>query len=454
MDPRPDPSGSPASGQSGHPEAAARPHVVVVGAGHGGLEIVRGLKREAVDVTLVDRHNYHTFQPLLYQVATAGLQPGDITQPVRHIVHDYPGTAFRMGTVTGADVAARTLTLDDADTLPYDVLVVAAGASTTFFGTPGAEAHAFPLKSVSDAVAIRAHVLEQFEAADRDAAKVEEGALTVAVVGGGATGVEMAGALAELFDHVLAEDYPALDVARAEVVIVEAGPDLLDAYDPQIRAYARKTLERRGVTFRFGAKVTRVEEGGVALSTGEWLPAKTTVWAAGVRANALADRLGLPQTRGGRVVVDEALHVPGHPEILVIGDVAGAHDAHGVLYPQVAQVAIQQGRHAAREVRRALRGLEPVPFVYRDPGQMATIGRNAAVLQTQGGRRMTGLLAWLAWLLIHVVYLVGFRNRVQVLLSWLYNYFTYDRGPRLIFTPESARAEAAAERAGIHVEVG
>ncbi len=413
-----------------------RPRVVVVGAGHGGLEVVRNLRREDLDIVVIDRHNYHTFQPLLYQVATAGLQPGDIAQPARHLFRGYGNVRFRLGDVVGANLTERTVAIDSGEPEPYDWLVLAAGASTTFFGVPGADRHAFPLKTLADAVAIRTHLLQRFEAADREPARVDEGALTVAVVGGGATGVEMAGALVELIDRVLAPDYPTLDVARARVVIVEAGDSVLDAYKPNVRDYAKRTLERRSVEFRFGAKVTRVDEAGVDLSTGERLAAGTVIWAAGVRAHPLADALGLPLAAGHRIVVDDTLSVPGHPEVIVVGDLAGAADPTGALYPQVAQVAIQQGRLAARQVKRALRDLEPLTFRYRDPGNMATIGRNAAVLQMPGGRTMTGFFAWIGWLIVHVLNLVGLRNRLQVLLSWLYNYLTYDRGPRLIFPPQ------------------
>ncbi len=428
---------TPAAG-NGHPATPARrPRVVVVGAGHGGLEVARHLRREDVDVLVIDRHNYHTFQPLLYQVATAGLQAGDIAQPARHLLQRFANVRFRMGDVVGVDFDRRLVNLDSGEPEAYDWLVLAAGATTTFFGVPGAQDHAFPLKTLSDAVAIRGHLLRAFEAAYREPARVEEGALTVAVVGGGATGVEMAGALVELIDRVLVRDYPGMDVQRARVVIVEAGDSLLDAYKPNIRAYAKRTLERRTVEFIFDAKVTGVDAAGVDLSSGDRLAAGTVIWAAGVRAHPLADALGVELTAGHRIAVDNSLAVVGHPRVLVVGDLAGAVDATGRLYPQVAQVAIQQGRLAARQIRRSLRNLEPVAFRYRDPGNMATIGRNAAVLQTPGGHTMTGFLAWVGWLIVHVLNLVGLRNRLQVLLSWLYNYLTYDRGPRLIFPPDA-----------------
>jgi NADH dehydrogenase len=414
-----------------------RPRVVVVGVGHGGLECVQALKREPVDVLVVDRHNYHTFQPLLYQVATAGLDVDDVTQAARHIFQNQANVDFRLGTVVGVDFEARLLLLDEGRPVPYDVLVLAAGATTAYFGVEGAESWAFPLKSAREAVDLRSHILRQFEAANRNPALVDEGATTVVVVGGGATGVETAGALHELFQRVLARDFPGLDVdARARVVIVEGGDFVMDAYKEELRVYTRRQLEKRGIDVRLNVHVSRVTADGVGLDDGSFVPARTTVWAAGVRAVPLAQALGVETTRGGRVLVDDALRVPGHPEVFVVGDMAGASDASGALYPQVAQVAIQQGRHAARQMRAIAAGHAPRPFRYRDPGMMATIGRNAAILQLPNGFTMRGFLAWVGWLLVHVLALAGFRNRVAVLFSWVYNYFTFDRGPRTILAPE------------------
>ena len=417
-----------------------RPRVVVVGSGHGGLECVLALESAAVDVLLIDRNNFHTFQPLLYQVATAGLDVNDITQPIRHIVRSQANAEVRMGTVVGADFHARTLAMADGETVAYDVLVLAPGASTAFFGVEGAETHGYPLKSVEDAVALRSHVLRQFEAVAADPARQDQGALTTVVVGGGPTGVEMAGALRELF-AVLARDFPSVDVSQARVVLVDGDRLPLSGYDPELREYTRKTLERKGAEVRLGVNVARVEADGVVLADGQRIQAETVVWAAGVRAHPLADALGLEQTRGARIAVDPTLRVPGHDRVFVVGDAAGATDADGELYPQVAQVAIQQGQHAAGLIEAMdsgdLAAADDV-FVYNDLGQMATIGRNAAVLQLPSGFTLTGFLAWVGWLLVHLVSLVGFRNRAAVFGNWLYNYFTYDRGPRLILAPERA----------------
>ena len=426
---------------------APRMRVVVVGVGHGGLECVQALRREPVDVLLIDRHNYHTFQPLLYQVATAGLDVADVTQPARHLFQRQANVDFRLGTVIGADLDARVLTLDEGLPVPYDVLVLAAGATTAYFGVEGAEAFGFPLKSASEAIALRSHVLRQFEAANRNPALVESGATTVAVVGGGATGVEMAGAMHELFHRVLTHDFPALDVdGRAHVVLIEGGDSLMTAYDDDLQAYTARTLRRRGVDVRLGTPVARVTPDGVAFADGTFLAAKTVVWAAGIRGVPLADALGAETTRAGRIVVDATLRVPGHESVFVVGDLAGASDAQGVLYPQVAQVAIQQGRHAARQMTALAAGLAPRPFAYRDPGNMATIGRNAAILQLPGGLKMRGFVAWLGWLVVHVLALAGFRNRIAVMISWVYNYVTYDRGPRTILADERPMpAEPASE---------
>ena len=418
-----------------------RPRVVVVGAGHGGLECVKALAPAAVDVLLVDRNNYHKFQPLLYQVATAGLDVDDITQPIRHIVRRQENVAVRMGLVAGVDFEAKRVLFEEGGAEPYDVLVLAPGASTAYYGVEGAFEHGFPLKNVADAVALRSQLLRQFEAAAADPARLDAGALTTVVVGGGPTGVEMVGAIGELFG-VLAKDFPGLDVGRAQVVLVDGERAPLSGYDPELRQYAADTLAARGARLVLDTHVASVDAGGVALEGGGRIDAGTVVWAAGVRANPLADALGLEQTAGSRVVVDRTLRVPGRRDVFVIGDAAAATDDDGDLYPGVAQVAIQQGRHVARLVEAAASGeAADDPFTYTDLGQMATIGRNAAVLQMPGDIRLTGFLAWAGWLLVHVVKLVGFRNQVAVLFNWAYSYVSFDRGPRLILTaaPEPDR---------------
>ncbi len=408
----------------------ARPHVVIVGAGFGGLAAAKALRRAPVDVTLVDRHNFHTFQPLLYQVATSGLTPGDVAHPVRGIFQDQGNVAFRLATVTGADLEARTLHLvadHEVDDLRYDHLVVAAGASANTFGIPGVEEHGFPLYRLADAVRLRNHVLERFEAADADPTLIDQGALAFVVVGGGPTGVEVAGALAELIDVVLRRDFKHLDVSRARVVLVEMQDHLLAPFSPASQRHARETLVQRGVEIRTGTQVASVGVDRVELAGGEVLAAHTLIWAAGVKANPVAEALGLPVGRGGRVVVGPDLAVTGHPGVWALGDIAGS-------LPQLAPVAIQSGRHVGAQIARSLEGRPTRPFRYRDKGTMATIGRGRAVAELPLGVKLRGLPAWMAWLALHLVFLAGFRNRISVFVNWAWNYVTWDRGPRLILT--------------------
>jgi NADH dehydrogenase len=416
------------------------PRVVVVGAGFGGLEVVRGLRGVPVDVTLIDEHNFHTFQPLLYQVATAGLSATDVAHVVRGLLHRQPNARFRQGRVTGVDWEAPALTVDGQPDVPFDHLVLAAGARVAWFGTPGAEDHAFPLYTLADATRLRNHIVTCFEAADRDPTELDRGGLTFVVVGGGPTGVETAGALAELFAMVFRKDYPGLDVTRARVVLVEMQDHLLHPFTAPSRRHALETLRSRGVEVRLGAKVARVDAGSVTLGDGEVLPCQTLVWAAGVQGNPLASALHLPVGRGGRVTVEPDLRVAGHDGVWAIGDVAAAIGRDGETLPQLAPVAMQSGRHVARQIRGRLDGRGPSPFRYVDKGTMATIGRRAAVAELPGRIHLRGALAWLAWLALHLVTLVGPRNRASVLLNWAWNYLTWDRGPRLITDTAPAAA--------------
>ena len=422
-----------------HPLASRRPRVVVVGAGFGGLAAARGLSRAPVDVLLVDRVNYHTFQPLLYQVATAGLEPEEIAHAVRAILRTQGNFSFRVGTVSGADWERREILLEDGGRVPWDFLVLAVGATTADYGIPGVAEHAFGLKSLSDAINLRSHVLACFESASRDASEIDPGVLRFVVAGGGPSGVEMAGALVELFEHVLRRDYPGLDVARARVVLLERDDRVLSAFHPSLREYALDQLRKRGVEVRLSSTVVRVEPGAVVLADGETIPTRTLLWTAGVRANALAGKLGLGTSSAGRLVVEPDLSLPGPPEVFAIGDVAASRDGGGALHPQLAPVAIQGGRHAARAIAARLRGVPSLPFVYRDPGIMATIGRNAAVAELASGMKLRGWIGWIAWLGLHLVQLIGFRNRAFVLLNWAWSYFTYERGPRLIVRVEDQR---------------
>ena len=436
------------------------PHVVVVGGGFGGLKAARALADAGRDrplrVTLVDRENHHTFQPLLYQVATAGLQPQDVGHPLRPIFGRRRLTGrrtavdVRLGEVVAVDRRARQVTLADGATIAYDHLVVAAGAVTNDFGLPGVTEHGFGLKSIREALALRDHVLRCFEEASAlPVTDLPEGLLTFVVGGGGPTGVELAGALAELVGDVLARDFPDLDLDRVRIVLLEMTDRLLLAFHPDSSAYARRSLEGRGVEVRTGAAVARAEPGRVVLEDGEVVPTATFVWVAGVRAAPLAEQLGVATTRGGRVEVTPRLHLEDDPRVHVVGDLAGARDRDGELLPQLAPVALQQGAYVAERIVRLLDGERATePFRYFDKGTMATIGRNDAVTELPvGGLRYGGFLGWLSWLGLHLLFLIGFRNRVAVLLSWLWNYLTWDRAARLILQPDR-RLTAVADAPG------
>jgi NADH dehydrogenase len=412
--------------------AVPRPHVVIIGAGFAGMNAAKALRKAPVDVTIIDRNNYHKFQPLLYEVAMAGLEPDDIAHNVREIFRGARNVRFRMGTVEAIDADAQQLALRDGATVAYDYLILAAGAVTNYFGVEGADQHAFPLKNLSDAVELRNHVLQQFELYDRDPAQAPDGRLTFVLVGGGPTGVEMAGALVELFD-TLDDDYPAFNATeRAQVILLEMQEDLLPPYAKSLRDYTRQTLEDRGVDVRTQSTVQRVEPDQVVLADGTLIPTRTLVWAAGVQASPLAEMVDAEQTRGGQVIVEDDLSLPDHATVFIAGDMAAIEGEADRWLPQLAQVAIQSGRHAAKQIQRRIDGQPTEAFGYTDLGQMATIGRNAAVAELAGGLKVKGLIAWLMWVVIHIAKLVGFRNRASVFMDWIYNYFTYERHARLI----------------------
>ena len=419
-----------------HGSMAAAPHVVIVGAGFGGLTAAKRLERAEVDVTLVDRHNYHSFQPLLYQVATAGLNAADVGYAVRAVFRRQRRVRFLKAQVTGVDWSSGCLKLRDEPPLAFDHLVLAAGSATNWFGVPGAAEFAFPLYGLEDAVRVRNHLLSLFEAAAALPELVDDGVLNLVVVGGGPTGVEVAGAMAELVDKVLRQDFHDLDVRRSRIILVEQAPHLLTPFSERSRNYARRTLEARGVEVRLGQVVTSVASDHLTLDDGSTVRTRLVVWAAGVRAAGLADHLGLATGRGGRIVVDRDLSIPGHPDAYAIGDLADIDDDRGGRLPQLAQVAIQGGTHAAAQILATIEGRPRSPFRYTDKGTMATIGRRAAVAELPGGVTLSGGIAWLAWLGLHLVYLLGVRNRLSVFVNWAWNYLTWDRGPRLILRPE------------------
>jgi NADH dehydrogenase len=422
---------------------ADRAHVVVVGAGFGGINAARHLADAPVDITIVDPNNFHTFLPLLYQVATAGLNAADVAYVVRGVFQKQPNVGFHQGSVATVDWDRSVVVCTDGHEIAFDHLIVAAGSTTNYFGVPGAADHAFPLYALTDATRLRNHVIRRFEEADSDGDLVDRGELTLVVVGGGPTGVEVAGALAELVERVLRRDYHHLDVDRSKVVLLEQAEQLLTPFSRRSQDFAREVLARRGVEVRLGTAVAQIDDDRVVLRTGESIPTRTVIWAAGVQARPLASKLGVAQGRGGRVTVDADLSIPGHPDAYCIGDIADIDDGEGGRLPQLAQVAIQGGRHAAHQIERRLAGRPTEPFRYRDKGTMATIGRRAAVAELPIGVKLRGGIAWVAWLLLHLLYLLGMRNRVSVVVNWAWNYFTWDRGPRFILDGSPSGAPTA-----------
>jgi NADH dehydrogenase len=417
------------------------PHVVIVGAGFGGLGVAEQLAHVPVDVTLIDRHNYHTFQPLLYQVATSLLNAEDVGAPVRSMFRHQENVSFRLGTVTGIDVPGHKIQLGGDEEIAYDYLVLAGGTTVNYFSTPGAAEHAFPLYTLTNAVKLRNQILERFEAANSEPALIEEGALNFVIVGAGPTGVETAGALSDLFYNLLPRDYHQLATENARVIIVEMGQEVLAQFKENLRVYAKEELEDRRVELRLGEAVAEVGPTFVRLKSGEEIKAHTLIWAAGVRANPLADMLGLPQGRGGRVKLDPDLSVPAHPEIFVVGDM-GEVTSDGKVLPQLGSVAMQSGEHVGRQIARRLEGEPGQPFKYWDKGFMATIGRGAAVVEFPNKRTLHGPLAYFAWLGVHLALLSGVRNRIETLWNWGWSALTHDRAARIIIDAKDEDAQA------------
>jgi NADH:ubiquinone reductase (H+-translocating) len=411
--------------------------VVIVGGGFAGLSAARALRRAPVRVTLVDRRNHHVFQPLLYQVATAGLSAPDIAAPIRHILRGQENATVVLAEVTGVDAAARRLLLGGPgapEALAYDALIVATGATHSYFGHDEWAPFAPGLKTLEDALEIRRRVLLAFERAERETDEARRQAwLTFAIVGAGPTGVELAGTLAELARHTLRRQFRHIDPARAAVVLLEAAPRVLPPYPPTLSAHARRQLEALGVQVRTEARVTSVDAERVVFADGAALPARTVLWAAGVAASPLGQALGAPTDRAGRVMVQPDLSVPGHAEVFVAGDLAH-FEQDGAPVPGVAPAANQMGALAAKNARRLLAGEPTQPFRYRDQGSLATIGRASGVADF-GRLKLWGLPAWMAWLLVHIFFLIGFRNRAVVMLDWALAYVTYQRHARLILEP-------------------
>ena len=406
------------------------PHIVIIGGGFGGLSAARALRHADVRVTLIDRRNHHVFQPLLYQVATATLSPGDIAAPIRWILRSIRNVRVLLANATRIDAAARRIELSDGGSLDYDWLIVATGSKHAYFGHGDWEPNAPGLKTLEDAIAIRRRILLAFERAEREEdTRRQRELLTFVIVGGGPTGVELAGTLAEIARQTLRDEFRTIDTTRARILLVEAGPTILQTFPEKLRDAARASLVRLGIEVREGVAVTGVDSHGVMIGS-ERVDAGTVLWAAGVAASSLVKTLGVPLDRAGRVIVEPDLSIPGHPEVFVVGDAAAAMQ-DGKLLPGVAQTAMQGARHAAKNILRRLRGQPTTQFVYRDLGSMAIVGRRAAISDL-GWIKLSGALAWLAWLFLHIFMLIGFRNRVVVLFEWAMAYLTFQRGARLI----------------------
>lgn len=407
------------------------PHVVIIGGGFAGLYCAKALRNAPVRITLVDRRNFHLFQPLLYQVATASLSPADIAHPIRSVLHAQSNTEVWMAEAKGVDVERRCVQLADVE-LHYEYLVIASGATHSYFGHDEWERYAPGLKTIDDATELRRRFLLAFESAEREAEPaVRRRLLTFVIVGAGPTGVELAGAMAEIARTVMPEDFRAIDTSATRILLVEAGPRVLPTYDPALSADAQRQLEKLGVEVRLNAMVTGIEEHAVHVAGQEQIDANNVFWAAGVTASPLGKALGVPVDRAGRVIVEKDLSIPGHPDVFVIGDLAHVALEDGRMVPGVAPAAMQMGRYIGSAINRDLHGLERTPFQYRDKGSLATIGRNAAVAEI-GRMKLSGLFAWFVWAFVHIVYLIGFRNRLVVMVQWAWSYFAYQRNARLI----------------------
>jgi len=419
--------------------------VVIIGGGFAGIYAAQSLRRAPVRVTVLDRRNHHLFQPLLYQVATAGLNPSDIAYPIRTILRRQKNARVLLADVTAIDTASRTVEYD-AGSIQYDYLIVATGATHSYFAHPEWARLAPGLKTIEDALDIRGRFFLAYEEAERTLDRAQQAeCLTFIVVGGGPTGVELAGTLAEIAHHSMKRDFRAIDPNASRVILMEGVDRVLPSYPEKLSQAARRQLEKLGVTVRTGCMVTAIDEHGVTLGDGERIPSRTVLWAAGVAASPLARSLGAPLDRAGRIQVTPDLSIPGHPEVFVAGDLA-ALTCDGAPVPGVAPAAIQEGKHAAKNIQRAIAGQPAVPFRYKDKGSLATIGRAAAVANFKRFK-LSGFLAWWAWWAIHIFFLIGFRSRLLVMFGWAWSYFTFQRGARLITGGAAhARAQPADQR--------
>jgi NADH dehydrogenase len=411
---------------------ARRRRVLILGGGFAGIGAAQKLKDAEADIVLVDRHDYHTFQPLLYQLATGLLETSAVGHSIRDLVQEQENTTVHQASATEVDLEAREVRFAELEPLSYDYLVIGFGAEVNFFGTEGAGEHAFPMYTLADAVRLKNHVLRKWEAADKDPSLIEDGGLNIVVVGGGPTGVESAGALAELYRGDFAKDYPAIPQDKARLVLVEAGPQLFSMFKDDIRSYTEKALSKRTVEVVVGEAVESVSPTRVKLKSGTVLDAHTLVWGAGLQGNPLVQSLGLDLERGNRVAVGPELNIPDHPEVFAVGDIAAIKDAKsGQVLPQLGSVALQSGEHVGETIARRIAGKEAKPFKYRDKGTMATIGRGAAVVQMMGGRTMKGKTAQLAWGTVHLALLPTNEDRAKAVVDWAGAGLTHQRTGRI-----------------------
>src|SRR5499427_4357965 len=420
---------------------ANQPHVVLLGAGFGGIGALRRLEDANVKVTIIDKHDYHTFQPLLYQVATDELAPTEVGFPIRELLHGKSNIAFHQAVVESVNLAGKQVVAEGLEAIHYDYLILALGAVVNYFKTPGADQHAFPLYTMDDALRLKEHTLRTLEAVDKNPALVEEGALTFCVVGGGATGVEIAGAVSELLHVELAEDYPNLPVDKAQVLLYESSPHLLAPFVPKLQVYAQKALEERGVKVHTGTGVSKIAADSIDLSTGATVKTQTVVWAAGLLANPIVSSLGVELVHGGRIPVGSDLQVKGHAGVFAVGDIAAMTDGKtGKVLPMLGATALQSGHHAGQTIKHLLEAKQHKPFEYFDKGFMAQVGRGAAVVELPTGGTMTGTPAWLAWLGVHLALLNGAEEKAATFVDWGWNVLTRNRGKRILLSDEDFEA--------------
>src|SRR5262250_1478178 len=416
-------------------------HIVILGSGFAGIGALKRLRDANVRITIVDKRDYHTFQPLLYQVATDELGPTEVGFPVRELLHGHKNITYHQAAVKSVDRARKQVVADGVGPIQYDNLVLALGGMVNFFGTPGADQSALPLYTMDDAIRLKEHILKTFEAVDKTPALMDDGALNFCVVGGGPTGVELSGSLVELLRAEFKEDYPNLPVDDAQVLLFEHSPQLLGTFAPKLEGYARKALEERGVKVHTGAGVRKIGPASIDLSTGTTVKTHTTVWAAGLQANPVVKSLGVELAHGGRIPVGSDLQVKDHPGVFAIGDIAAMTDGKtGQVLPGLGSTALQSGRHVGETIKRLLDGKEPEPFKYLNKGTMAQVGRGAAVVELPTGGTMTGHLAWLAWLGVHLSLLNGAEEKCGIFVDWGWNLLTQKRGKRIILGDEDVAA--------------